>query len=73
MNRHDDLQKIIDLVNEYSEKYSIDEKDKKEALIKIYALIPKTASIENKIKTKKEKGEKDFYDMWIEVLKPKNN
>lgn len=65
----DDLQVIIDLIRAYGEKYEL---DTREALIKVYALIPDRKPMQEQKPTRKNKsdaGEKDYYDSWLDAIK----
>ena len=62
-----DLQVIIDLIRAYGEKYEL---DTREALIKVYALIPDRKPMQEQKPTRKNKaGEKDYYDSWLDAIK----
>ena len=70
MKQQDDLQRLIDVTRKYCQEYGIREQDEVEAIKALYNLIPRQATKETtKRATRKEEGKKDFYDMWIDVIK----
>lgn len=67
----DDLQVIINLINEYTEKYSIRDEDKKQVINSVYKLIPDKPEIPqmDKQEKKKEKESLDYMDSWLKAIK----
>lgn len=68
-----DMQQIIDLLNEYTQKHNIDNKKVKDVYNAVYALIPnantaaKTTRGNKKVHSKTQKT--DVYDTWTNLIK----
>ena len=71
MKQQDDLQRLIDATREYCKEHGISDQDETDALKALYKLVPRQAEMPKSKakKRKKEEETKDFYDMWIDVIK----
>ena len=70
MKQQDDLQRLIDATRKYCKEHGIREQDEVEAIKALYNLIPRQAEMpKSKAKKRKKEETKDFYDMWIDVIK----
>ena len=77
MNYQDDMQQILNLLNDYTQKHNIDNKKVKDAYNAIYALIPNTntqATTTTTTNTSNKKAEPktqktDIYDTWNNLIR----
>ena len=71
MNKHDDMQQILDLLADYTNKYNVDQKKYKEVYNAILSLTTTPATTKT-TKTKKAQStepKKDVYDLWNNLIK----
>ena len=71
MNKHDDMQQILDLLADYTNKYNIDDKKHKEVyniLLNLTQTQTQTPATKTK-KTTKTEPKKDIYDIWNNLIK----
>ena len=73
MDKQKDMQQILDLLNDYVNKYDIDSKKHKEVYNAILSLTttPATTKTTKTTKTKKAQStepKKDIYDTWTDLI-----
>ena len=73
MNKYDDMQQILDLLADYTNKYGVDSKKHKEVYNSILSLTtttPATTKTNKTTKNKKATNDKtDIYDTWNKLIK----
>ena len=73
MDKQKDIQAILDLLNDYVNKYDIDSQKHKDVYNTILSLTntntPQTPKQNKTKKTTKTETKKDIYDLWTDIIK----
>ena len=72
MDKYDDLQAILNALNDYTNKYNVDQKKHKEvynAILSLTATNTQTPKQNKTKKTTKTEPKKDVYDLWTGLIK----
>ena len=72
MDKQKDIQAILDLLADYTQKYNVDDKKHREVYNAILSLATTNTPATTKTKNKKAQSnepKKDIYDLWTNIIK----